>query len=112
MIDLTPERLAALKAVALAATGGEWRACIGSALGQTVPSEEDFRRVSAGEESCSCRMVYAGEGPPIVVAVSEADENYTAGEGVDASQARANARYVALASPAVVLGLLERIDRL
>jgi len=115
MIDLTPERLAALKSAALAATGGEWRAC---GAGYEPPSVFGTmlairRELMAPGESCSCRTVWSLDADvPIIKAIEIADADAGEEIGVDASQARANARYVALASPAVVLGLLERIERL
>jgi len=113
MVELTPERLAALKSAALSATPGEWHACIGSAAKSNwldLASRSPAR--SPNGESCKCRMVHMEAGPPVIFALSDGDEDFTSGEGVPATQARANARYVAQASPAVMLAMGDRIAAL
>jgi len=57
-------------------------------------------------------MVHMEAGPPVIFALSDGDEDFTSGEGVPATQARANARYVAQASPAVMLAMGDRIAAL
>jgi len=112
-VEVTPELLESLRQAAEAASPGPWIPCIGSAskrhwfdLPAGAPS------VSPNGESCKCRMVYGNSGPPVVYALFSGDESFTGGEGATAGQARANARFVGAANPAVVFALVERIREL
>jgi len=98
-VEVTTELLASIEHAANAAAPALWHACIGSGAGEPG-------------ESCKCRMVYGGEGPPVAFAIAAEDESFTCGEGWSKEQARANARYIAAASPAVVLALVEHIREL
>lgn len=91
--------LVTLETAALAASPGPYHAC-GS------------KRSTAGD-SCVCRVIWSESADTcIALALSSEDGAYTDGEGASPEQARANARFMALAHPQTVLALVEEIRSL